>query len=283
MSLAAAAPRYAVVGHPVSHSLSPRIHRAFSAQTGDAIVYERLPAPLDGFVSTVERFFAEGGRGLNVTVPFKREAFACCGDRLSVRARRAGAVNLLTREADGLAGDNTDGAGLVVDLERLAARHGFAIDGAEVLVVGAGGAARGIVGPLVDVGACVTIVNRDVGRAGALVADVAVSATVTSFETLHTCRFDVIVNATSASLAEQSLPLAPVVYAEARLAYDLMYAATPTRFMRDAQAGGAHAVSDGLGMLVEQAAESFAIWRGIRPDTGPVLAALRASLTKAAA
>ena len=271
--------RYAVVGHPVSHSLSPRIHAAFAAQTGASIAYERLLAPLDGFLATVDRFFVDGGRGLNVTVPFKRAAFDACGDRLSARARRAGAVNLLVRSANGLEGDNTDGAGFVVDLARLAAEHDYALAAATVLVVGAGGAARGIVGPLVDGGARVTLVNRDAARASALVAEVAPTARALPIAALAGSRFDLVINATSASLDDAPLPLPRDVFADARLAYDLMYAATPTRFMRDAREAGARATSDGLGMLVEQAAESFAIWRGVRPVTAPVLASLRAALT----
>lgn len=271
-------PRYAVVGHPVAHSLSPRIHRAFAAQTGSTMAYDRLLAPLDGFGATVARFFDDGGLGLNVTVPFKREAFVACDGRLSERARRAGAVNLLVRDAAGLTGDNVDGAGLVVDLARLAERHGFDLADAETLVVGAGGAGRGIVGPLVDAGARVTVVNRDAGRARALVAEVAPSARIATFDALAGRRFGLVINATSVSLGDASLPLPPSVFADAALAYDLMYAAEPTRFLVDARAGGARLTSDGLGMLVEQAAASFAIWRGVRPDTGPVLDALRAAL-----
>jgi shikimate dehydrogenase len=276
-----AVPRYGVVGNPVAHSLSPQIHAAFAAQTGMPIDYRRVLAPLDAFADTLEHFAAAGGRGLNVTVPFKLAAYLACA-RLSERARRAGAVNWLTREDDGWVGDNTDGSGLVRDLERIVRGSTHRLDG-RLLVVGAGGAARGILGPLLAHGpARCVVVNRTIARAESLLdafPDGAIAAA--DFETLGDEAFDLVVNATSASLDDVPLPLSHAVFADGALAYDLMYGARPTRFMRDARAAGAATVVDGLGMLVEQAAESFHLWRGAQPQTEPVLATLRAQLATA--
>lgn len=271
-------PRYGVVGNPVAHSLSPRIHAAFARETGLAVDYRLLPAPLDGFVAVVDRFFADGGRGVNVTVPFKLEAYAACGGRSSTRARRAGAVNFVACDDGAWSGDNTDGDGLVVDLVRL---RGDLAD-ARLLLVGAGGAARGVIGPLLEARPReLVVVNRDRARADAVVATWAADGapvSAVSFDGLAGASFDVIVNATSASLAGAALPLPPSVFAEAGLAYDMMYGPAPTAFMVAAGTGGARVVADGLGMLVEQAAESFYLWRGVRPATAPVLALLRESL-----
>jgi len=283
---------YAVVGNPVAHSLSPEIHAAFAKQAGQAIAFTRILAPLDGFVATSERFFEEGGMGLSVTVPFKLEAFAFCRERLSERARRAGAVNVLARNRDesgssigGIDGDNTDGVGLVADLQRILGANGCALTDARVLLVGAGGAARGVIGPLLATHpTMLTIVNRDLAKAETLVDAFGVANQhgarfqAQAFDALDATAYDVIVNATSASLANASLPLPATVFTGAALAYDMMYGAAPTAFMEFAAHSGAGAVADGLGMLVEQAAEAFAIWRGMRPDVEPVLAALRASL-----
>lgn len=267
--------RYAVIGHPVAHSLSPRIHALFAAQLGEAIDYGRLLAPLDGFAAAVDRFVVDGGAGLNVTVPFKLDAHALCGSRVAARARRAGAVNWLAFDADGPRGDNTDGTGLVIDLQRVLGRS---LAGVRVLLVGAGGAARGVLGPLLDAGPQdVQLVNRDPAKAEALAA-LFDGATATTFDALRDRRFDVVVNATSASLADAGLPLPPAVFVDA-FAYDLMYGAEPTRFVIDARRAGAVATADGLGMLVEQAAESFRLWRGTMPETAPVRDALRASLS----
>ena len=276
---------YAVVGNPVAHSLSPEIHAAFAKQTGEAIDYTRILAPLDGFAATIARFFEDGGMGLSVTVPFKLEAFAYCRERLSERARRAGAVNVLARREDAVDGDNTDGVGLVTDLQRILGASGFALTDARVLLVGAGGAARGVIGPLLAMGpAMLAIVNRDGAKAKTLVDAFGVANEqgarfqAQAFDELDAQRFDVIINATSASLANASLPLPATLFAGAALAYDMMYGAAPTVFMDFAARAGAAVVADGLGMLVEQAAESFAIWRGVRPEVAPVLTALRASL-----
>jgi len=284
--------RYAVVGNPVAHSRSPSIHSRFARQTGQDIEYGRLLAPLDGFVATVERFRDEGGRGLNVTVPFKLEAFAWVRRR-SPRAQGAGAVNTLRFDRDGTFGDNTDGAGLVRDIE---SRLGLALSGRSVLVLGAGGAARGVLGPLLDASvARLTITNRTPAKAAGLVDAFAGRApdearsgeapTAPLRARLRACEFalleagfDVVVNATSSGISGARLPVADAVFAAAALAYDMFYAPRDTAFVAQARAAGCARVSDGLGMLVEQAAESFLVWRGVRPLTAPVYEALRAEL-----
>ncbi len=270
--------RYAVVGNPVAHSRSPSIHAQFAQQTGQDLVYERLFAPLDGFVDTVERFRAAGGRGLNVTVPFKLEAFAW-STRRTARALAAGAVNTLSFRDDGVHGDNTDGAGLVRDLE---GRLGFVLAGARVLMLGAGGAARGVLAPLLGAGVeRLVIANRTVSRAlelAALARDARASGCGFDAVRVDGAPFDLVLNATSAGLDDAAPQVERLVYDGVRLAYDMLYGARPTAFMREAAAGGCAAVSDGLGMLVEQAAESFFVWRGIRPQTGPVHSRLREEL-----
>ena len=269
--------RYAVIGNPIAHSKSPQIHAAFARQTGQTLVYEALLAPVDGFAQTVADFRAQGGLGLNVTVPFKLEAFALA-NRHTARAEAAGAVNTLAFGADGILGDNTDGGGLVRDLT---ANLNFALADRRILLLGAGGATRGALLPLLGSRpARLTIANRTVARAEALAALFAARAGDTAldacgFDALAGRRFDLVINATAASLADELPPLPPGLYAEGALAYDMMYGRAPTRFMRAARADGAARVADGLGMLVEQAAESFALWRGVRPDSGPVLAELR--------
>ena len=285
--------RYAVVGNPVAHSRSPSIHARFARQTGHDIEYGRLLAPLDGFSGSVERFRDEGGRGLNVTLPFKLEAFAWA-TRRSARAQAAGAVNTLRFDDGAAFGDNTDGAGLVRDIEF---RLGLALAGRSVLVLGAGGAARGVLGPLLDAGvARLTIANRTQAKAIALVEafaptgqtgvpDGVAAASTPSPARLRSCDFarlesgfDLIVNATSTGLSAERLPLADAVFAAAALAYDMFYAARDTAFVAQALAAGCRRACDGLGMLVEQAAESFLVWRGVRPLTAPVYEALRAEL-----
>ncbi|MBC9070346.1 shikimate dehydrogenase [Thauera sp. CAU 1555] len=274
--------RYAVVGNPVAHSKSPLIHAEFAAQTGQELHYEALLAPLDGFAATVAAFRAAGGRGLNVTAPFKLEAFELA-DRLSPRAEAAGAVNTLAFDGGQAYGDNTDGAGLVRDLTHNLGRQ---LAGRRVLLLGAGGAARGAILPLLMEGpASLVIANRtesralelaDRFRAGAGDAELRAS----SFAGLAGSTFDLVINATAASLSAQSPELPPGVYAPGALAYDMMYGKGDTAFMRAARADGAAAVADGLGMLVEQAAESFQLWRGVRPQTTSVLADLRASIDR---
>lgn len=275
--------RYAVIGNPVAHSRSPEIHMAFARETSQDIEYQRVLAPPEGFAAEVRAFRAQGARGANVTVPFKQEA-ACLVDVLSGRARAAGAVNTLKFDAQGMFGDNTDGVGLVLDLTK---NLGRAIAGKRVLLVGAGGAARGVVSPLLSQKPAVLVVaNRTEARARELVSHfvahyaahfAGVSCellTACSFSCLANRRFDLVINATSASLAGNAPSLPRGLYADGALAYDMMYAKGDTAFMDVARREGA-SVADGLGMLVEQAAESFFLWRGIRPATRPVLEALR--------
>jgi shikimate dehydrogenase len=266
--------RYAVFGNPVSHSRSPDIHHAFAAQRGEDLVYERIEAPVDGFPAALAAFFDAGGRGANVTVPFKEQAFDLC-DRLTERARQAGAVNTLWRVDGALHGGNTDGAGLVADLR---GNQGWALAGRRVLVLGAGGAVRGVLGPLLAQSpAEVVIANRTLGRAEALVAQFAGQGVPMHAAALDQLRqpFDVLINAISAGLHGEMPALDATLVAPASVAYDMVYGTQPTPFMRWAEGLGAAAVCDGLGMLVEQAAEAFQVWRGWRPDTAPVLARLR--------
>lgn len=267
--------RYAVVGNPIAHSKSPDIHARFAAQTGQDMTYERLLAPLDGFTDTIAAFVSQGGRGVNVTVPFKLEAHALAST-LSERARAAGAVNTLSFDGVAIAGDNTDGVGLVTDI---VANAGFSLTGLRVLLLGAGGAARGVLLPLLGERPLdLVIANRTAARAEELAAMFAPYGPVraATFDALAG-QFDLVVNATSASLADEVPPIPPQVFGAGTLAYDMMYGAQPTAFMRLADQEKAM-TRDGLGMLVEQAAESFFIWRGVRPDTAPVHAALRAQL-----
>ena len=268
--------RYAVIGHPVGHSLSPLIHARFAEQTGQDLVYGAIEAPLDGFNETVHRFAAEGGRGLNVTVPFKAEA-AALADRPSAAVRRAGAANTLSFGADGeIRADNTDGIGLLRDLE---ANLGFGLAGRSVLVLGAGGAVRGVLEPLLARRpAELVVANRTAERARALAADFADLGPVQGLglDEVPARAFDLVLNGTAAGLAAE-VPAVPVAVIGAdTLAYDMMYDRhADTAFVAWARARGASRAADGLGMLVEQAAESFFIWRGVRPETGPVLAELR--------
>lgn len=274
--------QYAVIGNPVGHSRSPAIHALFARQTAQRIEYGRIEAPIDGFVATVDRFRAQGGRGLNVTVPFKEQAFAYA-QRHTPRAAIAGAVNTLVFRDQQVLGDNTDGAGLVADLS---GRLGLAIEGSRVLLLGAGGAARGVVKPLLDAGVIELVVaNRTVDRAVALCADLRARLPADQARALSAIgltqasgRFDLVINATAAGLSDAAPPVAPEVLAAATLCLDMVYAARPTAFMRAAAQAGCRRTEDGLGMLVGQAAESFAVWRGVRPDTAPVHAALRAEL-----
>ncbi len=261
--------RYAVIGNPVAHSKSPWIHAEFARATGQAIEYGRIEAPLDGFARAVEEFRASGGKGLNVTLPFKEEAFRYCADS-SLRARAAEAVNTLVLDRAAPYGDNTDGAGLVRDLE---ANLGFSLGGKRVLLAGAGGAARGVVEPLLAAGAArLVIANRTATKARALAARFA-GVLGCGYDGLAGEAFELVVNATSAGLSNEAPALPRSVFRDGCLAYDMLYG-RDTPFLAMARAAGARA-SDGLGMLVEQAAESFCLWRGLRPDTRPVLAKLR--------
>ncbi|RCS56727.1 shikimate dehydrogenase [Parvibium lacunae] len=270
---------YAVIGHPIAHSQSPAIHAAFAAQTGQALVYEKLLAPLTAFSATAEAFRQAGGRGLNVTVPFKLEA-CHYATILSERAQQAGAVNTLMFFADGrIYGDNTDGAGLIRDLQ---VRWQTPLAGQRILLLGAGGAARGALWPLLATQpACLHIANRTIANAEALVAPLlgqtSIALSVSGFEAIPGS-YDVVINASASSLAATAPVLPEGVYAPGALAYDMMYGATPTAFIQAAQASGAQQAVDGLGMLVEQAAEAFALWRGVRPATDAVYQARRAAL-----
>jgi len=272
--------RYAVIGNPVAHSKSPWIHARFAEQTGQHLSYDAICAPVDGFAAQVADFFAHGGGGLNVTVPFKLQAFELAHAGLSPRALAAGAVNTLWMADGRLHGCNTDGVGLIGDLRRLGTR----LAGARVLLAGAGGAARGILLPLIEAGcAHITIANRTPERARELAAAFPAGRAVLQgggyADLPADGRWDLVVNATASSLEDQAPPLPAGAYAAGALAYDLMYAARPTAFLRQAAADGAAKAADGLGMLVGQAAESFFIWRGVRPDPAPVLAALRQLLS----
>lgn len=276
MTLESVPDRYAVIGNPIGHSKSPQVHALFAQQTQQTMVYERLLAPLDNFAGAVQDFIAQGGRGANVTVPFKLEAFALAQE-LTPRAQSAGAVNTLSFSAGRIKGDNTDGIGLVRDIMINAA---VPLKGRSVLLLGAGGAARGVILPLIEANiASLVIANRTQNRAQELAqhfSALAVPVSASTFGQLDRT-FDVIINATSASLSSDLPPLPDAVFGPDTLAYDMMYSAQPTLFMQHAAQRGAH-VRDGLGMLVEQAAESFQIWRGVRPETASVYQWLRGQL-----
>ncbi|MBK1716262.1 shikimate dehydrogenase [Thiocystis violacea] len=267
--------RYAVIGNPIAHSKSPLIHAEFARQTGQDLEYGRILGDPEDFPGEVRRFLAEGGLGLNVTVPFKERAWALA-DEHSPRAETAGAVNTLIRLTDGrLRGDNTDGVGLVRDL---ADNHGFGFQGARVLLLGAGGASRGVLLPLLETGlARLRIANRtasralDLARLGAPLGPVEGSG----LEALAGERFDLIINATSSGLTDEVPDIPDDCLAEGGWTYDMLYGDRPTAFRRWGQEHGAARALDGLGMLVEQAAESFWLWRGVRPSTAPVIEQLR--------
>ncbi len=269
--------RYCVFGNPIGHSKSPLIHRLFAEQTGQALSYEALLAPLDDFAGFARGFFAEGLGG-NVTVPFKEQALQLA-DQLSARAQRAGAVNTLKKLADGrLLGDNTDGAGLLRDL---AVNAGFSLNGKRILLLGAGGAVRGVLEPFLgERPKALVVANRSVAKAEALAAGFADLGPIlaSGFDWLE-APVDLIVNGTSASLTGEVPPIASSLIEPGHtLCYDMMYSRQPTAFCQWAVEHGARAALDGLGMLVEQAAEAFLLWRGVRPDSAPVLAELRRQL-----
>jgi shikimate dehydrogenase len=265
--------RYAVIGNPVAHSKSPLIHAQFARDTAQSIEYQRWLAPEGGFGDAIVRLLAEGGRGANITLPFKEEAFRMA-HVLSERARAAGAVNTLRFDQDVIFGDNTDGAGLVRDIVH---NLGMPLARKRLLLLGAGGAARGVVSPLLEQGPLrLVIANRTVARAEQLAAHFGRGVEALSFEALAHQRFDVVINATSAGIGG-GLPSLPTgLFAGALLAYDMMYGPGAQPFIARATVEGAALLADGLGMLVEQAAESFFLWRGVRPATAAVLAALRA-------
>lgn len=270
--------RYAVFGHPVAHSLSPRIHGWFAEQTGERIEYSAIEAPLDDFPGVLRAFFAGGGRGANVTVPFKGAACAFADDREG-RVERAGAANTLRREADGrISAFNTDGIGLLRDLE---ANYALDLAGRCVVLLGAGGAAAGVVEPLLEARpGCLVIGNRSPQRGQELARRFADLGPVTAAPLAELPPADVLINATAASLAGAVPELASGVVGPQTFAYDMVYAARPTPFLARCRELGAARGADGLGMLIEQAAEAFQIWRGVRPDTGGVLTRLRASVAE---
>ena len=271
-----APPRYAVFGQPITHSLSPRIHSMFAAQFRIALDYRAIEAGREEFTNALDAFARDGGRGANVTLPLKEHAFALCVQS-SDRARHAGSVNTLTRDGDRWRGDSTDGAGLLRDWR---ARHSFEPHRRRCLLLGAGGAARAVAFALADAGiGDLVIANRSPGRASALADAIGAASGVRActWDQLVTERaFDLVVNATAAGHAGDNLDLPTTLIAPATLCYDLSYGSAATVFLAWARAAGATKVSDGLGMLIEQAAESFALWHGAQPDIAPVYAELRA-------
>jgi shikimate dehydrogenase len=270
--------KYAVIGNPIAHSKSPQIHAVFARLTLQDMTYEAILAPTDGFAATVRAFIAAGGRGMNVTVPFKLEAYALADTR-SPRAEAAKAVNTLIFGPEGIRGDNTDGLGLVADLKR---NLGVSLAGRHILLLGAGGAARGVLLPLLEEQpAGLYLANRTADKARALQAEFAAGAAdcrleAGGFDELAGRQFDLVINATAASLADEAPPLPGGLYASDSMAYDMVYG-RETPFLAAARTQGAARLADGLGMLVEQAAASFFLWRGVRPDTAPVLALLRSA------
>ncbi len=262
--------KYAVVGNPIAHSKSPEIHALFAQQTRQAMTYERLEAPLDGFEEFAFALRDAGYRGLNVTIPFKLDA-AKLADRLTARARLAGAVNTLKFEGDAITGDNTDGIGFVRDVSQ---RLKFRIEDAAILVLGAGGGVRGLIGSLLEEKPkWIAVANRTHDRAQELADEFGVLAL--SFDEVPAEHFDLVINGTATSMSHTTPPIDAETFDDCMLAYDLLYSPVPTPFMQLATRGGARKVSDGLGMLIEQATESFHLWRGVRPDTAPVFKELR--------
>jgi shikimate dehydrogenase len=266
--------RYAVMGNPIEHSKSPRIHGLFAEQTHQAMTYDKQLVPEDGFPEAVSAFQQNGGSGLNITVPFKEQAWGLA-ERRSARAERAGAVNTLSFSGGECYGDNTDGAGLVRDIT---VNHATPLAGQQVLVVGAGGAVRGVLPAILATAPqAVRIANRTADKASALAEEMADLGPIQGggFDTAAGQRFNVVVNATSAGLSDELPELPEGILAPGALAYDMVYADEPTAFVRWARQQGAAMAVDGLGMLVEQAAESFLLWRGVRPETTAVIEALR--------
>ena len=263
--------RYGVIGYPISHSRSPMIYRLFSEQTGEDIRYEPIKVKPRDLESAVRRFQRKGGKGLNITAPHKGEVVKLC-DYLSERAATAGAVNTLSFRDREIHGDNTDGVGLLRDLE---VNHELNLEGMQILVLGAGGATQGIIGPLLETRpALLVIANRTIGKADALVRH------FSDFGLIVACRFDnvptdtnyeLVINATSAGLTGETPPYPAAAVSAETICYDLSYGLTPTPFSQWAHDQGAATSIMGWGMLVEQAAESFSIWRGVRPETAPVL------------
>ena len=264
-------PRYAVFGNPIAHSKSPDIHQQFALQEGVCIQYERILAEIDDFAAAVNAFFAAGGQGANVTVPFKTDAYQWA-DELSERARMAGAVNTLIKLPDGrFLGDNTDGMGLVNDITQ---QHGIVLHNKKVLLLGAGGAVRGVIPPiLAQQPASLSIANRTLSKAETLATEFGINAL--SFNQLPVHHYDIVINGTSGSLHGEIPAIAPEVLSQCELAYDMVYGNQPTAFLRFAQTHGAQHIADGLGMLVAQAAYAYQLWRGFAPDIVPVVQYMR--------
>lgn len=271
--------QYAVMGNPIAHSKSPLIHSLFAEQTGQALTYQAILVEIGQFNEAVREFQSQGGKGLNVTVPFKRDAWRLVDER-SACAELAGAVNTIVLHEDGrLYGDNTDGVGMVRDMRE---NQSVEIEGKKVLVLGAGGAVRGVLGPLLqEQPAEVVIANRTPERAQELADAFEEYGRVEGcgFDDLDGSRYDIVINGTSASLKGQVPPLPEGILARDAFCYDMMYGGEPTAFMRWAEEDGCERISDGLGMLVEQAAESFNIWRGVRPQTAAVIRAVREQIS----
>jgi shikimate dehydrogenase len=262
--------RYAVIGHPIAHSKSPLIHSLFAQATGQTLAYTAIESPLDSFRATVEAFRAQGGRGANVTLPFKVQAFEIATDPMA-SAQLAGAVNALKFEGDRIYAHNFDGLGLVNDIQR---NLGVSLAGKRILICGAGGATRGAIVPIVaQQPALLAIANRTADKAHTLRRDFADHATLATggYEDLAGESFDLVINATSAGLSQADLPLPAGVFAPGALAYEMVYGKGLTPFLKQAQAAGVMRLADGVGMLVEQAAEAFVWWRGVRPATRPVI------------
>jgi len=272
--------RYAVIGNPIAHSKSPQIHKMFAQQTGQDISYEAILAPLDGFAATVERLRKEGFKGCNVTVPFKLQAYNFVGSNITTRALEAIAVNTIKFDGEIALGDNTDGAGLICDIKH---NIGFSLQGKRVLLMGTGGAARGVQMPLVLAKIQrLVIATRSLEKAKEMLPHgsqfyedkFSIEIFPKNYTDLGEEQFDVVINATSSGLTDEMPDIPKTIFASGALAYDMMYG-RETPFMKFAREHGAAVVSSGLGMLVEQAAESFFIWRGVRPETAPVISALR--------
>jgi len=268
--------RYAVFGNPIAPSKSPQIHAAFAAQAQQNMIYERQQVEIGQFNPAAREFFDNGGKGLNITVPFKLDAYAFAS-QLTERAQQAGAVNTLALQLDGnILGDNTDGVGLVTDIVD---NLGWQLSNRKILLLGAGGAVRGVLGPLLaQKPASIVVANRTALKAQELATLFGNNIKACGFDALVGESFDIVINGTSASLAGDLPPLPANLLNTGACCYDMMYGAKPTVFMTWAQQYGASSVADGLGMLVQQAAEAFYVWRGVRPQTTPVIAQLRAQL-----
>lgn len=269
--------RYAVVGHPIGHSKSPLIHTAFAESTGQDLVYTAIESPIEGFRQTVQDFRANGGRGMNVTLPFKIEAFQLATDPQE-SARLAGAANALKFDGDRILAENFDGVGLVNDIQR---NLGFALAGKRVLICGAGGATRGAILPVAAQNPSLLVVaNRTAAKAAQLANEFSDRTRLAGcgYSDLGGESFDVVLNATSTGLGQEALPLPPGTFAPGALAYELVYGKGLTPFLKQAKAAGVTDIADGVGMLVEQAAEAFEWWRGVRPDTASVIKRLTVPL-----